>query len=58
MSKEFYENLSTFFTKDGEEEIVDDYQIDIDDDTLNQEYLKILPELDKINQNLDLSKYV
>lgn len=58
MSKEFYQNLSLFFNKTNGSDIADDYEIDIDDETLNKEYIKILPGLDDINAKLDLSHYL
>ena len=34
------------------------YELEIDDDTLDNEYNKILPELNEYSKNLDLGKYL
>ncbi len=41
-----------------EDEDFINYELEIDDDTLDNEYNKILPELNEYSKNLDLSKYL
>ena len=58
MSKEFYSNLNKFFVR--EEDYIDelDLAVDMEEKVLEDEYNKILPELNQYNESLDLSKYI
>jgi hypothetical protein len=44
------------YDEDDEEFI--NYELEMDDDALDYEFSKILPELNEYNKNLDLSKYL
>lgn len=59
MSKEFYQNLGTFFkTYDNDDnQTVDEFNVDMDDEELFKLFSEILPELDKYNENLDINAY-
>jgi hypothetical protein len=59
MSKNFYENLDKFFLDPkNQEEIEPEYEVDISEAELDEEYNKVLPQLDKYMNKLDLSKYI
>ena len=62
MSREFYKNLNDFFVKEENSEQNEDeyseYKVDMNDSELEEEYIKILPDLDLYNENLDLSQYI
>jgi hypothetical protein len=59
MSKNFYENLNKFFLDPkNQEEIEPEYEVDISEAELDEEYNKVLPQLDKYMNKLDLSKYI
>ncbi len=59
MSQEFYEKFDNFCKKGSEiADDEDEYYVDMEDDQLYKMYLDILPELDKYNENLDITSYL
>jgi hypothetical protein len=42
----------------NQEEIVPEYEVEISEAELDEEYNKVLPQLDKYMNKLDLSKYI
>jgi len=59
MSKEFYSNLNKFFVREEDDNLYDlELGVEMDEKILEEEYNKILPELNQYNENLDLSNYI